>query len=88
MLIPQIEGGFGPPEFDTLKVSVRHCVNSVTLTVPSGTTTPDLSKRFATDTVLVLGPEMENDWKSSLSWNRAKNVFVTIFNQISIHQKV
>ncbi len=69
VFIPQIVGGFGPSEFETLKVSVRHWVNSLTSTVPAGATTPDFANRFVTDTVLVLGPEIEKDWKSSRSCN-------------------
>ncbi len=61
MLIPHIVGGFGPSEFDTLKVSVRHWVNWLTLTFPAGATTPEFNRRFVTEAVLVLGPEMEKD---------------------------
>ncbi len=69
VFIPQMVGGFGPSEFETLKVSVRHWVNWLTSTVPAGATTPDFANRFVTDTVLVLGPEIEKDWKSSRSCN-------------------
>ncbi len=67
VLTPQMGDGLGPSGLDTLKVSVRHWVNSVTGTVPPSPTTPAFLMRFVTTTVLILGPVMTKLAKSRRS---------------------
>ena len=66
-LVPHITGGDKPSPLLTLKVSVRHLVDSATSTVPVGARAGELAKRLDTEADAVLGPVMTKESKSSRS---------------------
>ena len=70
MLVPQIEGGLGPPGFETEKTSVKHLDASVTEFVPAASmerTLPTVRACSAVVPAAVSGPVITKVKKSSLN---------------------